>query len=241
MIPETPNEKDVNQKLRNLYAERRASIIPPELGLELSAPLLLKIGGKWMNSSNRILIIGQETQCWGYDPITKYLDFDQSESSIDELMNAYERFCFAKSSSHRRSPFWRAYRQIRKIIPGNEQFDTNIIWTNIVRAAYNGRSIFSASSNVQNVTLEAFKGWLTREIDILEPHKIIFLTGPKYDKLITSEFGEVDFKASGKTYSSRELSKFNIKGVDAYRTYHPAYLQRANKWGIVAEIESIIS
>jgi len=225
-------------ELKHLYQELKNIELPEDIQKSLSAPLLLSVGEQWKNSEKRILIVGQETQGWGNDEIKfgSFQSFKNRENSIEELADAYRHFCFGKNSSHNRSPFWSAYRSIAKIGNSDLKPDTNILWTNLVRCDYDGKSILTTNENLQNNVGSKFKGVLKREIEILQPTQIIFFTGPRYDRFLIDEFPDIKMEKFNNKFNERTLSKFLISNnIKSIRTYHPSFLRRSKKWDEIIE------
>ena len=228
----------INLELIDIYKELKEVVFPNELLTDLSAPILLKVGDNWSTATERILIIGQETQGWGHDGLgySHYYDFIYRDDSIQEMMEFYELFCFAKNSSHRKSPFWRAFRQIAGKSIDEMTINSNVLWTNLIRADYKRASLLSSSENDRNIVLDGLKGLLLKEINVLQPTKVIFFTGPRYDRVLKIEFPDVTFSKYSDDLSISKLAKIIIDdSLISLRTYHPAYIQRSKQWNIIDE------
>ena len=88
----------------------------------------------------------------------------------------------------------------------------------------------------------AQEGLLKYEIDVLEPHVVVFFTGPRYDPAIRAEFRDVEFRSfDGLPNSAADLSSLSLirapgLPVKTVRSYHPEYLQRSRRWGLISAI-----
>ena len=152
------------------------------------------------------------------------------------MVEAYRDFCFGKNSTHNKSPFWYAYRNIANVGNSDLSPDANVLWTNIIRCDFDRKSILTAPKDVQNQVNSKFKGILRREIEILQPTQVIFFTGPRYDNSLINEFPDIKMRKFNNSFNERALSIFNISSkIDSIRTYHPAYLRRSKKWDEIFE------
>lgn len=225
-----------NANLESIYSELKAITgVDEVLQSKMSPPLLLMPQRKWFSSRERILVVGQETLGWKKTNIQSFEDYAKTPDAIDTLQNAYVDFCFAENKArHKNSPFWRAYRQVRKAFDTSiEGIDTNVLWTNLYKVSNNGKSWYRKNNYQDRKSVEkALKSFLRREIDILNPTGIIFFTGPRYDKYLVESFdGKVEYSPVDDIHPVRQISKLDIDylRVPVYRTYHPNYLQRAKK------------
>ena len=241
-------------KLIEAYLKfKEESTLPETLQERLSAPLLLKVSNTWVKNKKRVLIVGQETLGWNfrkgqhykwpYDPISSFKDFKMIDDSINAMVHGYSFFEFAKHHRNYSSPFWRAYRQVRKKI-GDEidGINTSVLWSNLFRMSLDGGSVIKNGSleEISNIRTSS-AGLLKAEIKILNPTSIIFFTGPDYNNSLYSEF-ENSTLIPFKSYDINQTSyvKHEVLPEKTIRTYHPGYLNRG-KWDIVNQIiETII-
>lgn len=219
----------INSILSKLYDEMRSVSLNENLSSKLSAPLLLKVTNKWTESDKRILILGQETFGWQFDGGNNFQNFCNRDDSVKKLMNGYEEFCFAKE--YRTTPFWRAYHEIRGSSRLTSTFETNTLWSNIIKFDISGNSILKSSEDdIQNLE-SRFSGFLKREIEIIQPTHIVAFSGHAYDRFIINEFGiEYSKNRLDENIPRREMAVFKFPSTTILRTYHPNYLQRSKKW-----------
>ncbi|MDE2188025.1 MAG: hypothetical protein KGJ76_14990, partial [Betaproteobacteria bacterium] len=237
-------------ELNNLYANlKHKNLFNDDLCERLSAPLLLKIPDKWYASKKRVLVVGQETlgwefkknddeycyYAWPYDDISNFSQFKMIDNSIQALVEGYQKFEFAKyQPKNHRSPFWRAYRQIRTYTgEDSDGFNTSVLWTNLFRMSIDGGSVYKNGNPQEIESMVTLSGSVLRnEIQILNPSAIIFFIGPNYDEYLQSMLPGSDL-ITVKNHDSRALAKIKAAELpqESFRTYHPAYLQRKTNDG----------
>jgi hypothetical protein len=227
---------------------------------EASAPLLLHIFDEWLQSRNRVLVVGQETFSWGLDsyyhgrpgraclncpfePVTTFAKWRElpDGTGTKALLHAYEIFDFAKTQPlTSRSPFWRAFRELMEKIEGRNSRRA-IMWSNLFRVDWNGGSVLKAEEQFRHMISSAQRYLLRDEIAILQPGSVVFVTGPKYDFELKAEFEGVDFQQVDSS-PTRRLARLVHPQLPrtSFRTYHPSYLQRSKKWDVIGEIARLI-
>lgn len=209
-----------------------------ELAKRASAPLLLRVTQKWSSSTNRILVVGQETMGWNVKAhqqqpsIYSFKDFLATESSIDLMMQEYESFAFSeREKKHRNSPFWKAFRQIRKLVDDEVSgINSPVLWTNLFRMSLDDGSVIKNGTNGEIKEIRrAAAGLLSKEINILKPTAVVFFTGPDYDYSLREEFTDVKF-IKFKNHRKDRTSHLEHSALPSrsMRTYHPGYLNRGH-------------
>lgn len=211
------------------FKTKAKAAMPVDLADNLSAPLLLSVPERWLSSSNRILIIGQETKGWDWEGHGSFLDFLRVANSVELLLRKYVEFNFAKKDPNdHNSFFWRAYRKVRKRFDLSEEgIDSNVLWSNLIRADWEKKSVTNAPPQQQKTAWSIFRGILTDEIKILKPHAVIFFTGPDYDEFLLSEFAGAKLHSFG-SHPEREAAWLEHSSLppSTIRTYHPGHLNR---------------
>jgi hypothetical protein len=234
----------MNSQLKQIYKKSKGQLVLSSNILDkVSPPLLLRVTTKYERAdiNKRVIVFGQETQGWGcIDTIgfKTFSDFEKTEEGVEKLCNLYEGFCFGKYSDHKKSPFWRAFRQIANMVFGQEYFESETIWNNLVKVDYDRASIKKLPWEEQVKCLEYSRQILLNELEVLKPKTCILFTGPNYDSFLYKVFGNVELTPVMKDYSGRQLSTFYKDGIRYFRTYHPSYLQRAGLWRIVDVIRN---
>jgi hypothetical protein len=241
----------MHQRLKAAYQKYKEQVqIPDALSKRLSPPLLIQISQSWIDSHQRVLIIGQETlgwrfqegeyYAWPYQEIHNLSDFKANEDSVEALLHGYREFEFAlHQPENYRSPFWQAYRQTRLSngcqIDG---FETSVLWSNLFRSSLDGGSV------VRNGTLEEIETirdsaseLLRTEIGILQPTAIIFFTGPVYNDHLYAQLPGcklIEFNGHDVTRTCRLAHPALPEST--IRTYHPNYLMRSRNWDVVNQV-----
>ena len=210
-------------------------IISKDLLSQLSCPLLLHVdNGQWDNSKKRILLVGQENLGWddGKDFKT-FAAFLSHPDSVLRMKGVYEGFNFG--ATYTRSPFWKAYNQIRLVAEQNQSY--SVLWTNLYRCCFNGGSVLKANMHQQQEMLQISREIFLDELKLLKPKAVIFTTGPYYDETIEQILqGEKIVDFSPEFNNQRSLAKIEHRDLPSgksIRTYHPNYLQRSKKWELI--------
>ncbi len=232
---------EMQKQLIECYEAFKASNdFDDSLSGELTAPLLLSVTERWQASKPRVLVIGQETMGWGFDPVHDWCGFKGHDDSIQTLVNGYRSFEFARNNpKNHRSPFWRAYRHFREVL-GDEQdgIDTSVLWTNLFRMSISGCSVIKEGTPKEVEQLrDASRDVLHAELRILQPTAVIFFTGPNYDGNLDAVFPGLE-RSSFDEFDRRTVAQLTHPSLPtkAWRTYHPAYLQRSGQWRIINTI-----
>jgi len=240
----------MQNQLNQIYVTfKKQANFRKELRDRLSPPLLLKVSDTWTNSKQRVLIIGQETLGWSfrkgeyyewpYTPVLSFKDFKNTAQSVDAMVHGYSCFEFAKyQPENYRSPFWKAYRQVRKA-NGDQRdgIETTVLWTNLFRMSLDDGSVVNNGTKDEVIAIrESSAGLLLSEIEILKPTSVIFFTGPEYNDFLYSEFKNCNLvKFKNYDVSRTSLVDHPILPAKTVRTYHPGYLNRGH-WDIVDQI-----
>lgn len=232
-----------------------------DLAKRLSAPLCLHVPDKWENSKTRVLIIGQETLGWDflpddrrygkdtyydwpYPPIANWQDFKCVDDSAAAMTYGYQCFEFSRHQPiNRRSPFWRAYREVRKAVGDQEDgMDTCVLWTNLFKVSLDeGSVIKNGTKDEKEAIREASREILRAEIEILKPTAVIFFTGPNYNQTLYSIFSGMELLSFHGRDPEKTAQLIHPNLPDqTWRTYHPAYLLRSKQWVIIDQISNEI-
>lgn len=172
----------------------------------LMGPLLMSETNEYENSKVKLLIIGQETNGWGYHSekikqgMSDYLSFNLGEKYIS-------------------SPFWNVTRKIESAL-GNNKYSCS--WTNLSKYDDDTKrpegEVAEKISKIDTLLLE--------EIEILKPDFIIFFTSHHFDYRIKKIFDNIEFKSID-DFTIKQCSKLNHQSlpINTFRTYHPKYLR----------------
>ena len=173
---------------------------------DLYGPFLMSPGELYSKQKNRLLIIGQQTNGWSYEP-----------DNIEKQMKHYEEFNVGEK--YYASPFWNITRKTENAI-GN--VDYSCAWANFNKFDLEeGRpygEYEKAIAELDNVLLE--------EIKILKPNVCIFFTGPSFDFRIRRLFENIEFITIN-GWTIRQFCQLKHPNLPdkTFRTYHSKYLR----------------
>ena len=155
--------------------------------------------------------MGQETYSW-----YGLLGRDLGDDPVGAVLSKYTKFDLG---SRKRSPFWNAVRKLRRRL-GRPDEPIGLAWSNLYPCDQNqkrpdeplGESLLGS-------------GTLPREVKILAPDAVVFLTGPHYDGAIRRLFPAVEFVETGAP-PAQKVHRVGHPDLPAgsFRTYHPGYL-----------------
>ena len=194
---------------------------------DFTAPFLLSIKEEeWLSADLRIMIVGQETKGW-WDKKGKV----SYPKTVCEAMNRYRISCYEHKDGnkhlfkrHKSGAFAKKYnyfeKMIRKEVQKYGDIKTAFLWNNISKF---GRA--NNRTGVSDKTREIERAYFPVVVDefkILEPHIVIFMTGPNRDHDIKFHFPKCNFvKCSD--YEERKMAIMNGEAFVAIRLYHPSY------------------
>jgi hypothetical protein len=116
-----------------------------------------------------------------------------------------------------------------------------ILWSNLFRVDWNGRSVLKAEQRVLDKITSAQRNILRDEIAILQPGSVVFLTGPGYDFELKAEFGGIKFHdVDGVPANVLARLAHPDLPFKSFRTYHPTYLRRSKQWDVLGRVASLI-
>lgn len=208
----------MNARLRALYGDLVPLLDATTKGLDgVSKPLLMQVPEQYIQAAFRLMIVGQQTRYWG-----------EECEIIDDLMAFYTTFDLGRTQ--RRSQFWQAARKLySELNPAGAE--GGFLWSNLVKVDQHGGRI--RQPGLENAVAQV--GLLQGEIAITDPHAVIFFTGPSFDECLASSFPGVTFEPAA---DSLLQLRHPALPIHSYRTYHPRYLKRSGRWGVLNEIVS---
>jgi hypothetical protein len=193
-----------------------------------SLPLFMSVSQEYLASNTKILFVGKETYSW-HDHLSNINSY-----SAEKIM---ENYGFDKMKWN--TPFWCFVKDTCKDlnIPCDKaQSKYGFMWTNISKMDVNKKSPKFVNGKHQ------FYGFslLEKEIKILNPDIVIFLTSVGYDQLIEFSIPGVlkcNVEAD-KNVPLKYLAKANFDDRVFYRTYHPRFLNSSKaKYNIKTVVE----
>jgi hypothetical protein len=194
----------------------------------LSIPLFLKASSAYLQTSPKIIFVGQETHGWW----TNYAS-DPGNITPGEIMDFYERTWATLFDTYKRSPYWRAMRKIGAAL-GVDHPRGSFLFSNIFPCDLDRKP---ASPEL----MTTFRQWkiLERELSILAPDYVIFFCGPRYAYNLEPYFGSPlpDVLSPQRLWMPYRPTGYTWKGV---ATYHPASLVRSRHGNVLDEIVNYI-
>ena len=230
---------NTNSELENLYRKHLKGLLETTIceKINCTSPLLLKIDEEKWNDEDayNVVIFGQEVRGWGPESYTKFEEILNGDIEIylQGLLNTYYKYFYRKTSNDVRSKstFMQAFERIEKILKQRSDLKDkkiNIIWNNINKLGKSGQRK-GMSNELRQIEKESFLV-IQKEIEILRPDLLIFLTGPYRDRDIKANFPDVIITKSTicddkeKTVFKRKYAFLQHPSFKkAVRLYHPNY------------------
>ena len=208
-----------NSKWVELFAELKPIMDDVSEIIKPACPLLISIedDDHYKSADIKLMIFGQETNSWHFSGSSESVK--DAQDSYDEFFNSGDCWGYGKA-------FWNGVKRFMTLLQNKyPEKRIQLVWNNLVKIGKQDDKGFP--EEIYEIEREKFKV-ITKEIEILKPNIILFLSGPHYDEIILENFGQLEYKALT-NYTERQLSKLEINNVDfAYRTYHPNFLWRNN-------------
>ncbi len=233
----------IQKKLNALYQKELKfhTITKFKKKSKLSAPLLLYIYQSYLDSPIKIMYVGKETNHWLTHTTSddkKGLEsvFKRGKLDLERLLERYKKQ-MNNPSSWKNNAFFKQYRNIQKQLLGKEERG-NIVWNNLFKMSYDRGKGYSKNALGHAQLQEISKKIFLKELEILSPDIIIFVTGANYDKVIKDYFDK-EYETI-EIIIPRKLWKFNYKGITCYRTVHPDSLRFTKKEDRVDYYQMII-
>lgn len=173
---------------------------------DLAGPFLMSPNPDYFNSTNKLLIIGQETNGWSY-----HID------DIEKQLTTYEEFNVGVE--YYASPFWNITRKVENVLD-NKPY--SCAWTNLnkfdVDAGRPYGEYESAISEIDDILLS--------EINILKPQFCLFYTGPSFDYRLRKIFQDIEF-IEIPNFAISQFCKLKHPDLpeNSYRSHHPKSLR----------------
>lgn len=220
------SNKNVQEKLNTLYQKifTKDNIDELKDKDKLSAPLLIKVYDTYLNADIKIMYIGKEPNHWlthkSIDVDKRGLNGTFSKKGIDmeRLLRRYNKR-MTRQDKWSKSAFFKQYKNIKDQLVDKEVGSGSIVWNNLFKMAYDtGHSYSKSAKNHSNKFDELSKKLFLKELKILDPEILIFVTGSSYDKIIKKIL--IDYETIEVTIP-KKLWKFKYKDKICYRTVHP--------------------
>jgi hypothetical protein len=210
-----------NERLRQLYEESllalRERFSCQDFLKEMPTnPLLLCVDERYTQASSKVMYCGKETNDWEGD----------FPKSTDDLIATFRGFYLSGECFRYDGQFWngiaRFERRLQDRFPGRS---IGFVWNNIIKL---GKSGAKGLPSARILALQSqWFSVVAQETAILDPHIVVFFTGPDYDQFILKAFPDARFTAHP-TRGLRAVGRIAATGLpdSSFRTYHPNYLWR---------------
>jgi len=241
-VMQTELNKLYTEYLKEIFSDRK--LYEQILNFEISSPLFLDCNaefGKYADSDFKVLYVGKETNYWYNQKertVSELLyDIQDTEKYINGLTELYKKFNIGHN--YKTSIFTFMDIIVNKLRVKNQK--TGVLWTNLLRHdGFNGK----VSREIEKKVSYHNNYILRKELEILKPDAIIFLTGPNYDYILENSFaGLKKIKINEK--SEREICLLNHENLPekSMRIYHPGYHGRKGadyRWELADKIIELI-
>ncbi len=234
----------MNEQLKKLYEkEFDKKILKSKFTQEeiekISAPFLLSIEEeKYLQAKTKILYIGKETNKW-WGKLKHFIEFD---NSIDILRQRYrvefdggkvlasnkkgngDGYTSYKKEDWASNAFFSKFNYIKN---NTKDLDSYVIWTELLKCDSGAKGSSRNSNHIEEV-VEISKRVLKREIDILKPDFIVFVTATSQN---TKEYDDIikevleGYKTEKGSLIKGKYWKFTYDNIICYRTQHPLSYQ----------------
>ena len=225
-------KKSINQKLEELYQSKWENlsnalnqIIKDEnYVVKPTNPLLLKHRecDAYEDAEIRVMIIGQETNDWGFDEEGYFWD------DMEDVLEMYQDFFSGYRFESHRGFFKNHFNGFLKLLEDKyPEKKMSCFWNNVIKI---GKANDKNTPPEYMLDIEQkYFSVLKEEIEIIKPNVILFYTGHAYDKYVLHHFPEL-VKEDISGFNSSELQSFKIDNVHyAFRTPHPQGLHFQGK------------
>ena len=215
----------MNEKLKILYTSKWDALIKAfepihsdeKIDIKPANPLLLYVDSEeeYKKADIRLMIFGQETNGW----------YENEDVTLDAVQKLYNGFFNEGDCWKYGGQFWNGVKRFKQLLSTKyPNKKVRLIWNNIVKVGkYTDKGF--PPDYIYEIERETFNV-IPKEIEILKPNLVLFLTGPNYDGIIKDNFGSLVYNKLPE-FTVRQLAKVELqKGSIAYRTYHPNYLWR---------------
>lgn len=207
-------------ELKNLYAKFYESVACHHVS-EIT-PFFMQKGAKYYDSTIKCLFVGKAVNGW----VTNSRDVDELFDMNNEkrIINRSDEIEWVEklggSKEHynsRRSAFWRVVKSVsQQLFPGHTWYE-HIAWTNLYKFS---PAKMNPDARMKRDQLDICIDILDREIQLLSPHVVIFLTSG-WECHFADHIGLKSEEAEHCQWSRHELL-FQKKGNIAYiRSKHP--------------------
>ena len=221
----------IARDLRALYQRHLPDLLTLlERHKETSYPHLINASPAYGAARRRLVFVGQQTFGWEPDSApAQAMERDLKANLIEGMLKLYTDFF----PTDRRSPFWRAVRQLQSSVTPDAPADA-CVWANLVKV----------DQERQRPPAAVDRDWFDRfnvlaaEMRALQPDVVIFFTGPAYDERLVESFPGARIIPIPESDGYIDRIEHRDLPYHSYRTYHPAYLSRT-RWQVLDQLAAL--
>lgn len=229
--------------------------IKKRIGQSLSCPFYMGVSKDYeINRQNkpRVMVIGQEARHYGSWKTNRddfgykaeesqqwAIEYLQCQLKMPTIENSRFNICYNKSK------FWNAFRAL-------DRHGLAVCWSNVDKvyysmgnATYKGTLTYDAERILSEQYGADCKSLLQREIEIVAPDFILFVTGPTYYISMATAFGVSENELSKKPTKSNPIINISDDlriNIPTFWTYHPNNQLGINSANVFIEkIKTIIN
>lgn len=163
---------------------RAAATLTTGQARQLSMPQLISVSQAYLDSPLRVMFIGKETNGW-----LGHLNFSHYASTPDVIARLLVRYDKQMSEPNSKGAFSATHLRISEEFAAGRK--EAVVWSNLLKMDWAQGKTDSRTSIRHSGELRDLSARLLRiEVDLLKPHVMFLGTGPSYDSLIKSTFGE---------------------------------------------------
>ena len=215
---------------KDFWAEKLDPKEKEKAGLKkLSGLFLPSVSANYENSKTKIMLVGAETAGW--NPVRETFSDISIENYIEKTMTCNAQY-FAKSMKSKNQKgrtFFNYLRELDKELShvGAGYDSGGWVWSNLHCFDWNGKSPISKKALYESFIKPVSKALLQKQIEILKPDFIVFLSGISAAKT-RKEFLKSDALPKQNHHESTDyLWEFMVNGhIHCIRTHHPSARNR---------------
>ena len=220
--------KHIQNELNNLYLDYLNKLIDDNKFLSylnndvINSPLAINsnvVRGNYFNSDMKILFVGKENNGWfGLNEREKsgINNISNKDEYLHGLLDLYNRFNLGENY---RTPIF-SYMDILIDKLRDKKINTGILWSNLLRIDC-GNDLKDEIFGIDNNVI------LRKEIELLKPDVVLFVTGPNYDKYLGDTFSNIrKIHFENKSIKEFCILEHEILPKKSFRIYHPNYYPR---------------
>ena len=258
IMEKTEIMKNTQKQLDRLYIEYLDKIFSSNdiykkvEDFTFSSPLFIDLqvkNGKIAEKEYKLLFVGQQTKGWFNKRERKELNIKIKTDYLNALKELYIEFNYGDRLEENKynGYLWQFQRPLLDKINEKVNNKFGLLWSNLVRVDENQGKI-DDKDTIEKIAYNNNE-ILRKEIEIIKPDAVVFVTGYSYDWLLEKTFDDLIFKQSAnENLNIRKLAILESEFLPklSFRTYHPRPLYqnpylRTSRDEIIDSISRIIS